>query len=136
MYQRLDVTLAPDLLRQCQRLIDSIDITPGVDGSCSSDPTVTRGLFEPVLKEVVPWRWASVMLMALSPGCVIPGHTDGYTLAQRYHLPLVSNDRCWVFHDKTWEQLEVGGLYTMDPRVLHGAVNWGATMRVHVIVDR
>jgi len=45
------------------------------------------------------------------------------------------NDGCWSFHDGVWQQLDVGLAYEMDPTIVHGAVNWGASTRLHLMID-
>jgi hypothetical protein len=86
---------------------------------------------------------ALVMLLALRPGSWIPFHTDhpaeenglsGVAL-RRTHVVLATNDRCWQFHAGTWQRLEAGHIYAMDPTAEHASINFGETMRVHLIVD-
>jgi aspartyl/asparaginyl beta-hydroxylase (cupin superfamily) len=77
------------------------------------------------------------MLVVLRPGGNIGMHVDvpeaeGLT---RYHLVLSTNDRCWSYHDGDWQQLESGGIYTVDPTRLHASINWGESMRVHLVAD-
>ena len=55
---------------------------------------------------------------------------------RRYHIPLQINPGCWVFSDCVWQQLELGVVYEMDPTKPHGAVNWGDTVRLHLLIDR
>lgn len=86
---------------------------------------------------------ALVLLLALRPGSWIPFHTDhpaeenglsGVAL-RRTHVVLATNDRCWQFHGGTWQQLTAGGLYVMDPRLEHASINFGDTLRVHLVID-
>lgn len=53
----------------------------------------------------------------------------------RYHLPLQTNFGCWSYHGGDWQQLDVGRVYSMDPAVEHGAVNWGSEIRMHLLLD-
>jgi hypothetical protein len=78
------------------------------------------------------------MLVALRPwGGNTPMHVDELEREglARYHLVLQTNDRCWNFHDGDWQQLELGGVYTIDVSRNHASINWGATLRVHLVVD-
>ena len=95
----------------------------------------TAPLFQPLLVEVFPGQWTGVMVMALWPSSQLVGHTDPPITGTRYHIPLEMNDGCWVFHGGSWQQLQVGHVYQMDPTVTHGAVNWGADLRTHLVVD-
>lgn len=81
--------------------------------------------------------WVFSMVIKLEQGDNIPPHCDkplpvGVT---RYHLVLQSNDMSYCMHDGDWQQLAAGGLYIMNPRLLHAAINWGNTPRIHLVVD-
>lgn len=89
------------------------------------------------LASVLPGDWVASMLVLIRPGGNIRMHQDvpereGLT---RYHVVLSTNDRCWNYHDGDWQQLELGGIYTVDPTREHASINWGETMRVHLVVD-
>jgi aspartyl/asparaginyl beta-hydroxylase (cupin superfamily) len=73
--------------------------------------------------------------VALYPSSQLVAHRDPPITGTRFHVPLVVNDGCWVFHGGWWQQLQLGHLYAMDPTVEHGAVNWGTDRRVHLMVD-
>lgn len=73
-------------------------------------------------------------LVGIRPGAQIAGHCDAGPRA-RYHIPLQTNESCWSFSDGVWQQLKVGRLYMMNPTEFHGAVNWGDTVRLHLMVD-
>lgn len=73
--------------------------------------------------------------MALYPSSQIVAHCDPPIQGMRYHIPLVVNDGCWSFSGGTWQHLEVGKVYQMDPTEIHGAVNWGTEVRLHLMVD-
>ena len=80
--------------------------------------------------------------VALYPSSQLVAHCDppvrsrwNRSTLTRFHVPLSINEGCWVFHTGTWQQLELGRIYQMDPTQLHGAVNWGTTIRKHLIVD-
>ena len=74
-------------------------------------------------------------VVALYPSSQLVGHTDPPIKGTRYHVPIQMNDGCWVFSGGEWRQLEVGHTYEMDPTEVHGAVNWGHTLRLHLMVD-
>lgn len=81
-------------------------------------------------------------LLGIKPGGVIPLHKDNPSAENnineslvRYHLVLQTNAKCWNFHDGSWQQLQTGYLYTMDPHKEHASVNWGSTTRWHLILD-
>lgn len=77
-----------------------------------------------------------ITLVGLRPSQQIVAHRDAPILpAVRYHLPLLTNYRCWSFHADSWQQLDVGRVYAMVPTEWHGAVNWGETLRLHLMVD-
>jgi capsular polysaccharide biosynthesis protein len=100
-----------------------------------SDAPKTEAVYAPLLQPVLPLPWVQARLVALYPSKQIAQHCDAPIVGVRYHLPLQLNPACWVFHDGTWQQLEEGQLYQMDPTRPHGSVNWGSTLRVHLMVD-
>ncbi len=134
MYKKQGITLTPELLKACQEM-HGFNLTPGTSGVSASNPEETKEKYYPLLKGIFPFSWSYCMLIALYPNRNIPGHKDPFKFSTRYHIPLLTNEHCWVFHDGTWEQLEAGTLYTMDPLLFHGAVNWGDSLRVHLIID-
>lgn len=80
--------------------------------------------------------WSLVTISALYPSAQLVGHVDRYAVSgSRLHIPIQSNDGCWVHHGGAWQQLERGRAYRMDPSTFHGAVNWGAEPRLHLVVD-
>ncbi len=65
-----------------------------------------------------------------------PAAENGVMAAlRRYHIVLATNPESWCFHDGDWQQLEVGGVYEMDPAKTHAAINFGETDRIHLVVD-
>jgi hypothetical protein len=76
-------------------------------------------------------------LVGLLPGQQIPLHVDARAECPgvRHHVPIQTNDGCWTFSVGDWQQLEIGRVYTMDPTEPHGAVNWGSTIRLHLLID-
>lgn len=92
---------------------------------------------------LVPGIWRLAMLVGLQPQGTIPRHRDapadenglaGMAL-DRWHVVLVTNPHAWCYHGGVWQHLERGGIYAMDPTVDHAAVNWGDTVRWHLVVD-
>ena len=81
-------------------------------------------------------RGFGVQLVGIRPGGQIVGHTDVLDpTVRRYHLPLQVNDGCWSFSAGQWDQLKLAGIYAVDPTQPHGAVNWGDTIRLHLMID-
>ncbi len=102
-----------------------VDLAPGPGGSRIT-PCGTVTLEDRVCRAA---------MVALYPSSQLVAHTDPPIAGRRFHIPLVVNDGCWVFHDGTWQQLQVGRVYQMDPTQVHGAVNWGTERRLHLMVD-
>jgi hypothetical protein len=112
-------------------LLTRMDLSPGPGGSRITPASVA-------LKAAIhrgEFASAVVHVVALYPSSQLVAHSDPPVTGTRYHVPLVVNNGCWSFHDGTWQQLEVGTVYEMDPTKLHGAVNWGTEVRLHLIVD-
>jgi hypothetical protein len=122
------------------QLVRCVDIAPGPGGSRITPLGPSGAEFAkaavvglPLWPRVVETVTASVV--ALYPSSQIVAHRDPPIAGTRYHIPLVVNDGCWVFHGGTWQQLDVEKVYAMDPTEVHGAVNWGTEVRLHLMVD-
>lgn len=83
------------------------------------------------------------MVVGIRAKGYIPFHVDDLTVEkrqagtlERVHVILQTNRHCWNFHDGLWQQLDEGGLYTMDPGLEHASINLGDTDRYHLVVDR
>lgn len=90
--------------------------------------------FKPYLDNLFPGPWRFAFVVVLGPGAVIRPHVDKDE-GTRYHLVLSTNDACWSMNDGRWLQCELGGIYTMNPRLTHASANWGVTPRVHLVID-
>ena len=74
-------------------------------------------------------------VVGLLPSQQIALHADqSIAPAVRYHVVLRTNDQCWSFSE-IWQKLYERTIYRMDPAVPHGAVNWGETVRLHLMID-
>lgn len=109
-----------------------VDLKPGPGGARITHFTSTEG--QPLLDGFLGVGVRGSFI-TLQPSSQIPAHRDPPISGKRYHFPLIVNDGCWSFHGGTWQQLTVGVAYEMDPTLVHGAVNWGTTIRLHLIVD-
>ena len=136
MYLEQLAALEPVRVAALVNLTTQLDLTAGPGGSRMAGSTETIAVFRPVLEDVFPGEWLYATVIALYPSSQLVGHVDRAVTAQRSHLPLQVNRGCWVFHDGAWQQLEAGQVYSMDPTLVHGAVNWGDAVRLHLIVDR
>lgn len=114
-----------------------LDLPPGPGGSRMADFAQAEAAYQQVttLRAAFPNPWVSVTVIALEPSAQIVAHCDQRQSPRRYHIPLQQNPGCWSFHAGTWQQLETGRIYRMDPAEEHGAVNWGATRRLQLILD-
>ena len=136
MYREACPPLSAERVASLRALVDRLDIKPGPGGSRISDYAATQALYAPVLGDVFPGRWTRAMMVALYPSSQLVAHCDPSILpCIRYRLPLQLNDGCWVFSAGVWVQLQLGHIYAMHPHELHGAVNWGPTLRLHLAVD-
>lgn len=117
MYQDVGPIDGPTREDWLRRAI-AADLAPGPGGS-----------------RIVPLGRSGVRVVALYPSSQLVAHRDPPIVGTRYHIPLVLNPGCWVLHGGTWQQLELGRVYAMDPTQEHGAVNWGAERRLHLIWD-
>lgn len=134
MYVDLHTALDDTRLTELRARLACLDLTRGA-ASYISPSAETRGAFEGALKDLFPGVWTGAGVVVLQPSQQLVAHRDPPIVGVRTHIPLVLNDQCWVFHDGAWRQLEEGHLYQMDPTDWHGAVNWGSTPRVHLMVD-
>ncbi len=131
----LDATiLAADQRTAILALAARLDLAPGPGGSRITD----FGALQPALLDLLGPAYAATYraaIVALYPSSQLVAHTDPPIPGTRLHIPLEVNDRCWVLSGDRWQQLALGCVYLMDPTELHGAVNWGATRRLHLLLD-
>ena len=137
MYYDLGRTLSPQCLAYCLHTARQLGADRPVAASMMTPDELTRPHLDMVAMAIPPpWIWVTFVSIASSQQIV--AHTDP-PLARglrRYHIPIQTNDNCWVFSNGTWQQLKEGQVYRMNPAEPHGAVNWGAETRIHLLVDR
>lgn len=78
------------------------------------------------------------MLVSLPPhGEVLPHFDSGTYCARhdRYHLPIRTNDDCFLKVGEEAKHLRQYCLYYIDNKSVHSAWNKGETERLHLIVD-
>lgn len=136
-YVAHDRLLALDHIQRLCALTARLDLAPGPGGSRMSDHRSTLDALGSEIATLFPGVVTRATISTLYPSSQLVGHCDPPCAGggTRYHIPIQMNDGCWVFHDGTWSQLELGRTYEMDPTLTHGAVNWGSTVRLHLLVD-
>jgi hypothetical protein len=135
--RRVDAATLLVVDRLIERCVDT-SLPPGPGGCRMTHVTDSNGLdvLRPLLGEVFPaGAWLKTMVVALHPSQQIQAHVDAPIAGVRYHMAIRVNEGCWVLHAGAWRQLEPGRVYRMDPTEEHGAVNWGASVRWHLMVD-
>lgn len=110
-----------------------VDLQPGPGGARITPLGLRAAAALLVLGD--SWSGARLAFVALGASRQISAHCDPAIAGRRFHIPLAVNAGCWSFHGGLWQRLTVGRCYEMDPTVEHGAVNWGATTRLHLIAD-
>lgn len=107
-------------------------------GYLTTDAEPTMAVYRPLLQTFFPGEWAKCFLSIVWPnGGTIMAHADADAADyERQHLVLKTNSDSWCMHDGGVEQLEVGGIYTMDATKVHAAMNWGTDVRIHLVIDR
>lgn len=114
-----------------------LDVSPLGYGSTSDRFEQVRAKFYPYVEAVLGGEWLYSMVTVIQTNGSIPPHKDAPLRGrfQRYHLVLQTNENAWNYHDGDWDRLEVGGIYLLDQTKVHGAINWGAKPRIHLVVD-
>lgn len=139
MYERVGTYAGKKSLGEIADQAKTFDVAWAADGhgTTTEHLTMVRDAFAADLAETIPGVWARSMLVMLAPGGNIPVHRDLPLAAEsvRYHLVLTTNPRCWNYHDGGFQQLEEGGVYTVDMTAEHASINWGETQRTHLVVD-
>jgi hypothetical protein len=75
-----------------------------------------------------------IRIMQLKPKTCYSYHLDPEEF--RYHIPLMTNDKCFFVNDMKIEQMpEVGRLYKFQTHDYHTAVNASFENRLHLLVD-
>lgn len=78
-------------------------------------------------------------LLAMDPGIVVKKHIDKIRLTHyqfaRFHVPIVTNPKAWIYVYGRWIQPRVGECWYLDAAVPHAVRNDGAARRVHLVID-
>lgn len=103
-----------------------------------------KGEFEKIVDylESAGWHTFRARIMEVNPGVQSGGwHLDGYEGSTRYHVPLQTNDECylqWVDGNNEIKSFHLpadGSGYWLNTDVVHQYINLGSSMRAHIIVD-
>ena len=120
-------------------LVPQLSPSPGGTGYTCTEPRFTHDVYYPFLKDIFPGTWTRCFLAIVWPnGSIMPHYGGGEVIAdksQRYHLVLQTNQDCWSMSANDWQQLQAGGIYAFNPRMVHASINWGKEWRVHFAVD-
>ena len=138
MYQRIGTYRGTRPIAELVEIALALPFTPNSAGyeDTGGNTKLLHHHFSPWLGEPFIGEWEFAMVVKLPQLAQLPVHADEIVVpSTRYHLVLQTNPRAWYYHDGEWEQLETGGIYTLDPTLEHGAINWGVTPRVHLVVD-
>ncbi len=77
-------------------------------------------------------------IVNLVPDRSLTPHIDVYWFhreSRRIHIPITTNDQCFLTFEDRQHHLSVGSMYEINNRIIHSAFNNGLTNRVHVILD-
>ena len=117
-------------------LAEALPFSPDPGYGLNQDERILETLFRPYIGGLFPGKWERVFLSRILPYGSIHDHKDASPLAvPRYHLVLLSNEHSWCMHDNVWGQLSAGGIYVMEPTLVHAAINWGCRPRIHLVID-
>lgn len=85
------------------------------------------------------FKYMWVRLARIEPGTFFWEHRDYQELENadrfRIHIPIITNESAYLIINGARLHLPVGHLWKLDPVHRHGACNFGAEPRVHVLVD-
>jgi hypothetical protein len=88
------------------------------------------------------WRPFRARIMEALPGVESGGwHLDGYDGSIRYHVPLITNEECYLQWRDNYDEIKSfnlpadGSGYWVNTDVVHHFINLGDTIRAHIIVD-
>jgi hypothetical protein len=80
-------------------------------------------------------------VMELYPRPRSQWHIDGYDGSTRYHIPLITNDKCYLEWKDDNDQIfsfhlpADGSGYWINTDVFHRFINEGDTIRAHIVID-
>jgi hypothetical protein len=92
------------------------------------NPYFKDTVFEELIEK---YKITRTRLLWLKPYSCYSMHKDD---TPRIHIPLITNDKCYfVFKDKGCFNLPEGGVYWVDTREYHSAMNCSAEWRLHLL---
>lgn len=121
-----------------QEVVGKLSPPRSSEGYGTTGSVETIQAFRPLLCTCFTGEWTYAICAVVWQNGTIPPHQDGDTQTQksiRYHLVIDTNPDAWVMHGGHWQRLAQDMIYTMDPLMVHAAVNWGARPRIHLVVD-
>lgn len=136
-FDRKEVTLLEGRLCLLPFLISKLDQLTDTD-SRKKIWNVSKPLVEFVNKMIPNGKIVRGEVVNLIPGRSLTPHVDIYWFhreSRRIHIPITTNDQCFLTFENRQHYLEVGTMYEINNRIVHSAVNNGLTNRVHVILD-
>lgn len=98
---------------------------------CKYKVSKERPLISSLIKK---YNLERFVIALATPGFQMPWHTD-YFGGQRIHIPIITNEQCFIETKDNKEHCKVGSVYVLDTNVLHTACNLGNTNRLHLIGD-
>lgn len=66
---------------------------------------------------------------------ILHNHNDEIVIRIRFHLPLVTNENCYVFLDGEVYNYKEGNIYFFNNGCVHGAINESKIDRYHLVWD-
>lgn len=104
-----------------------------------------------VIYQLIPGTPGKCVVASVKPGSVVLMHRDGhmddpsrgdryfydyFSTTLRIHIPVVTNDKAWIFCNGEFFHIPVGEVWTINNLSDHAAINDHPTsVRTHVIVD-
>lgn len=79
-----------------------------------------------------------IILFTLAPGMPLGWHIDDSAYDERhmrFHVPLVTNPRAFLYCLDEMMHLAAGSLWLFNTRVVHSAANWGTEDRIHLVIE-
>ena len=92
---------------------------------------VVKLLENTYIKELIEkFKLFRTRLMCLKPKTCLTWHND---YSQRIHIPIVTNDKCFMVIENTKISLKAGYAYQVDTTKMHTAINASLENRYHIV---
>ena len=135
----LETVLAPQVVCELRWLLDQEKFTQFREEGASHcywrfDVT-DYPPYQEILGILWPGKWVDVFAILLKPGGCVHAHAHKERDCAKHHIVLETCLGVVSRNGSAMDHLVMGGVYRLEPRLVHGSANLGLGDRLHLIIE-